>query len=85
MWLPPEKAAGYPDATGPALESTVLAPIWTTNMAKPFLVPFFSFIIILSFSQNSHSPKMNIQAFGKNNFILDFSQILKLRCLFLFF
>jgi hypothetical protein len=28
---------------------------------------------------------MNIQAFGKNNFILDFSQILKLRCLFLFF
>jgi hypothetical protein len=75
-----------------ALEFTVLAPIWTTNPAKPFLAPIF-FIYI---NHSSHvpfflslstpiQPKSISKLLKKINFIFDFSPILKLHFWFLYF
>jgi hypothetical protein len=68
-----------------------LAPIWTTNLAKPFLVPIFfiynhsshvPFFISLS---TPTPPKWISKLLKKNQFFIYFSQILKLDFLFLFF
>jgi hypothetical protein len=69
---------------GKALEFTVLTPIWTTNVAQPFLVPIFFIYnhachvpLFLSLSTTT-PPKWIFKILEKNSFIFYFSQILKL-------
>jgi hypothetical protein len=50
-WFPTAGALTSPHCSE-ALEFTALTPIWTTNLAHPFLALIFSFIIILSMSHS---------------------------------